>query len=163
MSSIVCSTRLTVPPFLTPANASRLTTWIGTADAHARARAQAQEVDVQRLVGDDVELIVARQHALLAAFDVELEDRGEEVTGVNELVEFLVLDRDRLGFLAAAINNAGYAASRRTKRAAPLPVPLRVTAASCLIAAMSCFPSVAPPRLQGCRKRREARAYRGRG
>src|SRR5271157_4274416 len=31
---------------------------------------------------------------------------------------------------------AGTRPSRRTERAAPLPVPLRVTAASCLIAAM---------------------------
>src|SRR3984957_15515924 len=56
---------------------------------------------------------------------------------------------------------AGTRPSRRTERAAPLPVPLRVTAASCLIAAMmmSLIQFIAPC-LQGCRIRREARAYR---
>src|ERR1700733_7796401 len=56
---------------------------------------------------------------------------------------------------------AGTRPSRRTERAAPLPVPLRATAASCLIAAMmmSFILSVAPC-LQGCRNRREALAYR---
>src|SRR3984957_11739650 len=56
---------------------------------------------------------------------------------------------------------AGTRPSRRTERAAPLPVPLRVTAASCLIAAMmmSLLQFIAPC-LQGCRIRREARAYR---
>src|SRR5277367_2275313 len=56
---------------------------------------------------------------------------------------------------------AGTRPSRRTERAAPLPVPLRATAASCLIAAMimSFILSVAPC-LQGCRNRRETLAYR---
>src|ERR1700722_10424044 len=56
---------------------------------------------------------------------------------------------------------AGTRPSRRTARAAPLPVPLRATAASCLIAAMmmSFIWSVAPC-LQGCRNRRETLAYR---
>src|SRR5271170_6088071 len=56
---------------------------------------------------------------------------------------------------------AGMRPSRRTERAAPLPVPLRATAASCLIAAMmmSFILSVAPC-LQGCRIRRETLAYR---
>src|SRR3984885_15135889 len=59
---------------------------------------------------------------------------------------------------------AGTRPSRRTERAAPLPVPLRVTAASCLIAAMmmSFILSVAPC-LQGCRNRRETPAYREEG
>ena len=93
------------------------------ADAHARARAQAQEVDVHRLVGDDVELIVARQNALLAAADVELEDRGQEVAGVDELVELLEIDRDRLRLLAAAINYAGYAAFATNGAGGPLACP----------------------------------------
>src|ERR1700735_2462526 len=56
---------------------------------------------------------------------------------------------------------AGTRPSRRTERAAPLPVPLRVTAASCLIAAMmmSLLQFIAPC-LPGCRIAREARAYR---
>src|SRR5271166_5677075 len=57
---------------------------------------------------------------------------------------------------------AGTRPSRRTERAAPLPVPLRVTAASCLIAAMMMsLTELIAPRLQGCRNRREGQAYRG--
>src|ERR1700677_3516826 len=55
---------------------------------------------------------------------------------------------------------AGTRPSRRTERAAPLPVPLRVTAASCLIAAMMMSFTWVAPCLQGCRNRRETRAYR---
>src|SRR5579863_5965026 len=56
---------------------------------------------------------------------------------------------------------AGTRPSRRTERAAPLPVPLRVTAASCLIAAMMMsLVWLLAPCLQGCRNRREAAPYR---
>ncbi len=63
---------LTAPPFLTPGQASRLTTWTGTAIRTRRTRPQAQEIDVDWFVGDDVELKVARQHALLAVVDFEI-------------------------------------------------------------------------------------------
>src|ERR1700679_1549851 len=55
---------------------------------------------------------------------------------------------------------AGTRPSRRTERAAPLPVPLRVTAASCLIAAMMMSFYWVASCLQGCRNRRETPAYR---
>src|SRR5271169_3969114 len=55
---------------------------------------------------------------------------------------------------------AGTRPSRRTERAAPLPVPLRATAASCLIAAMMMSFYWVAPCLQGCRNRHETLAYR---
>ena len=61
----------------------------GDADAHARTRRKPQEIDMNRPVGDDVELIVARQHPLLAPADFEFENRGQEVAGIDELVDSL--------------------------------------------------------------------------
>ena len=56
---------------------------------------------MNRPVGHDIELIVARQNPLLAPIEFELEDRGQEVAGVDELVDVLVVNRDRLGLDAA--------------------------------------------------------------
>ena len=78
---------------------------------------------MQRPVVDDVELVVARQHALLAAFNVELEDRRQEVPGVDVLVEFFEIDRNRFRFFAAAINNAGYAGLATNGAGGPLACP----------------------------------------
>ena len=78
---------------------------------------------MDRPVGDDVELIVARQDTLLAAVDVELENRGQEVAGVDELVELLEVDRNRLGLFAAAINDAWNAAFATNRAGGPLAYP----------------------------------------
>ena len=91
--------------------------------AHARTRAQAQEIDMHGTVGDDVELIVARQHPLLAAFNFEIEDRGQEVAGVDVLVELFEIDRNRFRFFAAAINDAGYAGLATNGAGGPLACP----------------------------------------
>ena len=93
------------------------------ADAHARSRRQPQKVDMNRPVGDDVELIVARQNALLAAFHLELEDGRQKSAGVNELVDVLVVDRDRLGLHAAAIDDGGNAAFATNGAGGPLACP----------------------------------------
>ena len=82
-----------------------------------------EKIDMDRPVGDDVELIVARQNALLAAIDLKLEDRGEEVAGVDELVDVLVVDRNRLGFHAAAIDDGGNAAFATNGAGGPLACP----------------------------------------
>ncbi len=95
----------------------------GNADPDSRAGAQAQEVDMHRLVGDDVELIVSREHALLAAVDVEFENGRQEVPCVDELVDFLELERNRLGFLSAAVNYGGYAALATNGAGGPLACP----------------------------------------
>ena len=122
-TSTVCSTRLTVPPFLRPGEASRFCDVHRNADAHAGARGQPQEVDMHRPVGDDVELVVAREHALLAAVHFELEDGGQEMPGVNELVDVLEVDRDRFGLHAAAIDDGGNAAFATNGAGGPLAYP----------------------------------------
>ena len=44
------------------------------ADPHPRSLREPKKIDMDRPVGDDVELIIARQDALLAPLDLELED-----------------------------------------------------------------------------------------
>src|SRR6201995_4248741 len=78
---------------------------------------------MNRAVGDDVELVVARQNPLLAPVEFELEDRGQEVAGVDELVDVLKVDRDRLGFDAAAIDDGWNAAFATNGAGGPLAYP----------------------------------------
>ena len=59
----------------------------GNVDAQRRAGLQAQEVNMHGLVGDDIELVVARNRPLDLAADVDIENRRQEVTGVDERVE----------------------------------------------------------------------------
>ncbi len=95
----------------------------GDADAHARSWRKAQKIDMNRPVGDDVELVVARQDPLLPPLDFEIEDRGQKVPGEDELVDVLVVDRDRLGFGAAAIDDGGNAAFATNGAGGPLACP----------------------------------------
>ena len=59
------------------------------------ARLQAQEVDMRREILDDVELIVARDRALLLAVDVEFEDRRQEVSREDQLGDLARIERER--------------------------------------------------------------------
>ena len=88
-----------------------------------RAWRKPQKIDMSRPVGDDVELIVARQNPLLPPVDFEFEDRGQEVAGVDELVDVLVVDRDGLGFRAAAIDDGWNAAFATNGAGGPLACP----------------------------------------
>ena len=92
-------------------------------DAHARSGLEAQKIDMQRLVGDDIELIIARQNALFLARNVEFENRREKMPGVDQLVDFLIINRDRLRRLAAAIDYTRYAALATNRTGGPLAAP----------------------------------------
>ena len=78
---------------------------------------------MNRPVGDDIELVVARQNPLLAPVEFEFEDRGQEVAGVDELVDVLVVDRDRLGSGTAAIDDGWNAAFATNGAGGPLAYP----------------------------------------
>ena len=93
------------------------------ADPHPRSGRQTQEVDMHRPVGDDVELAVARQHALLASLQLEFENGGQEMPGENVPVDFLEVDRDRLGLQTAAIDDGGNAAFATNGAGGPLACP----------------------------------------
>jgi len=55
-------------------------------DTQARSRLQAQEIDMKRLILDGIELVIAGNNALLHAAHVKLEDRRQEMPGVDQLV-----------------------------------------------------------------------------
>src|SRR3984885_12214413 len=136
----------------------------GDADAHPRSRRKPQKIDMNRPVGDDVELIVARQNPLLAPFDFELEDRGQEVSREDELVDVLEIDRNRLGFDAAAIDDGWNTAFATNGAGGPLACPATRHGRELLDRCHDdvLYLSVAPC-LQGCRNRRETPAYREEG
>src|SRR5690348_6557005 len=78
---------------------------------------------MNRTVGDDIQLIVARQDPLLAPVDFEFEDRGQKVARIDELVDVLEVDRDRLRANAAAIDDGGNAALATNGAGGPLACP----------------------------------------
>src|SRR5205823_12041530 len=81
-------------------------------DAHADARtlAEAKEIDVHRQILHRIELVIARDYALLAAVEIELVDRGEEAAGIDALLEIGMIDRHVERRLAVAVDHAGHAA-----------------------------------------------------
>ena len=78
---------------------------------------------MDRPVGDDVELIVARKHAFLATVHIQLEDGSQEMPTEDELVDVLEVDRDRLRFHAAAVDDGGDAAFATNRAGGPLACP----------------------------------------
>ena len=67
------------------------------ADANGRALAEPHEVDMDREVAHGIEVIVARDHAVLLALDIDLVNRGQEVTTENPMPQLAVVDRNRQG------------------------------------------------------------------
>ena len=98
-TSTVWVTILTVPPRFTPGACSAFMTWTGMRTRILRAFAQAQEIHVHRQVLHRVELEVARNDPVLGAVHVEVVHRGEEVSGIDALLELGMIDRDGEGSL----------------------------------------------------------------
>src|SRR5205823_573976 len=80
------------------------------ADADGRAFAEPHEIDMQRKVLDRIEMEVARDHAVLLPFEIDVVDRGQEAARQDALPQFGVLDRDGHRGLVVAIDYAGYPA-----------------------------------------------------
>ena len=78
-------------------------------DGDERILAEPQEIDMDRKVADGIELHRAGDHPRLGAVDVEHEDRALEMAGEELLRDRPILDRDRLGVLLVAVENAGNA------------------------------------------------------
>src|SRR5437660_1501224 len=85
---------------------------------------QPQEIDMHRRVLDDSELVVARNRPLLLASDIDLEDRRQEFTLINQVVERLVIERDRLRGLAATIDHARNTTFTANAAGGPLAGPV---------------------------------------
>ena len=116
-------TILTVPPRFTPGAWSAFMTWTGNAHADLRAFAQPQEIDMDGKVLHRIELEVARNDAVLGAVDVEVVDRGEEVSGIDALLELGMVDRDVERRLAVAVDHARHAAGATLCPGGPLAGP----------------------------------------
>ncbi len=91
-------------------------------DAHAdrRACAEAHEVHMDGIVTDGVELEVARDHAMLHAFDFDVEQRGEEAAGVNLLPDLRVIDRDGDRGLSIPVDHSRNSSSATLRTGGPL-------------------------------------------
>src|SRR5215210_1651630 len=73
---------------------------------------------------DGVELVVARDRAGLAAAHVDLEDRGEEVAGEDQLLRLAEVEGDRLRRLAASVDDGGNMALATNGPGGPLAGPV---------------------------------------
>ena len=92
-------------------------------DVDHRPLLGAQEVDVQRVVGDRVQLRLARQHLEALVAEVELEHRAEEARVLGQLEpDLLERHGDAQRLLAAAIDDRRDLAARAAA-AAPGPCP----------------------------------------
>ena len=90
-------TMFSTPPRLRPGLLRSLMKCHVHLDVELGAGADAQEVDVHREVLHRIELVVARDDAVLLAIDVEGDDVGEEAAGIDALHRVLVGDRDGTG------------------------------------------------------------------
>ena len=70
----------------------------------------AKEIDVERPVGDRMELDVLGQRARRLAADIDHHHRVHEVARVKELHQRLLLDVDRRGVFVVAVDHGGDAA-----------------------------------------------------
>ena len=80
----------------------------GHADADGGAFAEPHEVDMDREVLDRIEVEVARNHAVLLAVEVDIDQRGQEPAGEDTLAQFAIINRDRERGLLVAIDHSGH-------------------------------------------------------
>jgi hypothetical protein len=98
----------------------------------------AQEIDMDRTIADDVEGDVLGQRALA----IDHHDRIHEVAGHQQLHELALVDVDARGILLVAIDHGGDAAFTTKRREAPLPTCSRVSADSVSASLMCRFQCV---------------------
>jgi hypothetical protein len=67
---------------------------------------QALKIHMNRQILKRIELIIARDHAVLLALDLKLADRREEVAGEDFLLQFGMIERDMQRRLVVAIDHA---------------------------------------------------------
>jgi hypothetical protein len=111
---------LTVPPRFTPGEVSPFFTCSGTLTRMVASLPSRRKVDMQRMILDRIEMIVARDHTVLATIELDLEDRCQEVAGEDALTQFLVADRDQGRGLVVAVDHARHAAGATFCPSGPL-------------------------------------------
>src|SRR5665213_112827 len=80
-------------------------------------------VDMDRLVHHRIELVVARDHAVLLAVEIDGDDVAQEAAGIDREVRIVVADRDRQGVLLVAVNDSGDEAFTTNSTSGPLAYP----------------------------------------
>src|SRR5579883_2355352 len=97
----------------------------GDRDRNPRARADPHEIDVERPVAHGMELHVARQHALLAAVQLDVQQPCEETGLVDFAVELAGIDGDQHRRLLVAVEHTGHTTVATGGPGGPLsgPVP----------------------------------------
>jgi hypothetical protein len=93
-------------------------------DLDGLALGNAQEVDVDWEVAYRIELVVARNDANGLAVDVDLEDRGQEVAGEDQLLGLIEVEGNRLGRLTGTVDNSWNLALATNSTGGPLAAPV---------------------------------------
>ncbi|MGY4598614.1 hypothetical protein ACVWXL_006360 [Bradyrhizobium sp. GM22.5] len=92
----------------------------GNADADGGAFAEPHEVDVDREVLDRIEVVVARNHAVLVAFEVDVDQRGQEPAGEDARAQFAIVHRDGQRGLVVAVDHSGHSPGATLSPGGPL-------------------------------------------
>ena len=79
---------------------------------------------MNREVPHRVQLVVARDRTGLLAVHVDLEDRGQEVAGEDQLLGLVEVEGDRLGRLARAVDDGRNLALATNGPGGPLAGPV---------------------------------------
>ncbi len=111
-------------------------------DVHLAVLADAQEVGMQRTVGDRVELHVLRQRADRLAAQLDHHDGIHEVAGAELADEELLLDVDALRLLTSAVDHGGNAAFAAQMTGGSLASPIARLGRQSKLIAHNMSPSV---------------------
>ena len=93
-------------------------------DGDPRFLADAQEVHVDRNVGDRVELNVTRQHMVGCVTDLDVEQVGEKARGAQNAFELQTVQRNRYRLFLVAVDYGGDPASAARLTGNPLAGPV---------------------------------------
>ena len=107
ISSMAWRTILSTPPFFRPGELALALEVHRNFQAHGGAFGQAHEIDMHGAVADRVELQLARDHAGLLAADVQHEQGGEEMAGLDMALQGAGVDATFSGSSLAAIDHGG--------------------------------------------------------
>jgi hypothetical protein len=89
-------------------------------DAQRRARRDALEVDMRQRVTQRIKLKAARNDLMLGAVEIDVDQRGQEVTDVETLGDFAEFERNRHGGFLVAVDHGRHLACAARSASGPL-------------------------------------------
>ncbi len=122
--SIVCSTMLSTPPAFRPGRLVFVHEVHRHLDVDDRVLRDAEEIDVDQEILHRVDLVVARDGALVLAADFDLEDRGQEAACMQQKRGLLGVERDADGRLLGAVDDGGNLVFTAQCTSGPLAGPI---------------------------------------